>query len=222
MQYFRMWHAVWAVLQNMNMFVSFITVTLWQNTWDNELDERFILGHGFRGFIPWSTHSIAPGPAKEEASWHGAQGTTKLLTSWQPRSKRDGGGVGVCVHSSSVFMQPILQVSVASLLCASFFIYWTHGVHRIQGRAFIEYCSVVFIKLHRRIILFHFTVERNNIEEGWIICPGSLVSQVVKAGVESRSCRLLKPLFIQLLSTLPRPSPFSLISQRSCSLHCLN
>lgn len=124
------------------------------------------------------------------------------------KQERWGWGGG-CVHSSSVFMQPILQVSMASLLCASFFIYWTHGVHRIQGRAFIEYCSIVFIKLRRRIILFHFTVERNNIEEGWIICPGSLVSQVVKAGVESRSCRLLKPSFIQLLSTLPRPSPFS-------------
>lgn len=98
--YFRIWQIVYIVpqnvtysaiiLHNINVFISFITVTLWQNAWDNTLDGRLIWGHGFRGFSPRFIGCNAFGPVKGEASWHGACGDTKLLTSWQPGSKGDG------------------------------------------------------------------------------------------------------------------------------------
>lgn len=75
-----MWHTVCILLQNINVFVSFITMTLWQNTWGNKLDGRLIWGHGFRGSSPWFIGSNAFGPVEGEASWHGACGATRLLT----------------------------------------------------------------------------------------------------------------------------------------------
>jgi hypothetical protein len=67
----------------------------WNNLRRDNLKERFILAHSFRGFCPWS---LAP---CGEASWQkGDRG--KLLTSWQPESRETGQGIqGQDIESSA-------------------------------------------------------------------------------------------------------------------------